>query len=350
MNDYTANLTLDQAADLLKQSAGSITVLTHAKPDGDAAGTLVALVTALNAMGKQARGILCPPVADSLDFLAQCHAIEVVDDPANLPDDTAQLVIVDTGAYSQLGPLANSVRPLIDRTLILDHHLSGDIEAKHKYIDATAAAAAEIIAELIGKLVDKATIGSQAQQTINEALFTGIASDTGWFRFSNVTPSTHRLAADLIEAGVDHTGLYARLEQAERPEKLRLLIRAVDSLELLADDRAAVMTLHASDFAETGARTEETERLIDIPQQVGSVQVIALISEAQTENGPQTRVSFRSKPLPGAVNVAELAATFGGGGHARAAGAKIDEPIDQARSKIVQAMQQAISSAPHSAI
>lgn len=344
LNDYTANLTLDQAAQLLKQTVGPITVITHAKPDGDAAGTLVALVTALNAIGKQARGILCPPIADSLAFLAQSHRIDVLDDSDAFPADTQQLVIVDTGAFSQLGPLAEVVRPLLDKTLILDHHLSGDIQAKDRYIDATAAAAAEIVAALVDKLLDTATIGSQAQQTINDALFTGIASDTGWFRFSNVTPRTHRLAADLIAAGVDHAGLYARLEQAERPEKLKLLIRAVDSLELLADDRAAVMTLQATDFAQSGARPEETERLIDIPQQVGTVQVIALISEAQTKQGPQTRVSFRSKPLPNAVNVAELAGTFGGGGHARAAGAKIDAPIDQARPRIVEALAQAVSS------
>ena len=343
MNDYTANLTLDQAAELLRGCEGPITVITHAKPDGDAAGTLVALVTALNAIGKPTRGVLCPPIASSLDFLANSHGIDIVEDATGFPSDTAQLVIVDTGAYSQLGPLEDVVRPLLDHTLILDHHLSGDVEAKHKYIDATAAAAAEIIAALIDRLDPDRSFDSSSRTTINEALFTGIASDTGWFRFSNVTPQTHRLAADLIAAGVDHTGLYARLEQAERPEKLKLLIRAVDSLELLADDRAAVMTLHAADFDETGARTEETERLIDIPQQVGTVQVIALISEAQTEDGPQTRVSFRSKPLPGAVNVAELAATFGGGGHARAAGAKIDEPIAQARPRIVAALVQAVA-------
>ena len=343
MNDYTANLTLDQAAELLRGCDGPITVITHAKPDGDAAGTLVALVTALNAVGKTARGILCPPIASSLDFLANSHGIDIAEDATGFPSDTAQLVIVDTGAYSQLGPLEDAVRPLLDRTLILDHHLSGDIEASHKYIDATAAAAAEIIAALIDALDPDRSFDASSRTTINEALFTGIASDTGWFRFSNVTPQTHRLAADLIAAGVDHTGLYARLEQAERPEKLKLLIRAVDSLELLADDRAAVMTLHAADFDETGARTEETERLIDIPQQVGTVQVIALISEAQTEGGPQTRVSFRSKPLPGAVNVAELAATFGGGGHARAAGAKIDEPIAQARPRIVAALASAVT-------
>ncbi|MEO0476622.1 MAG: DHH family phosphoesterase [Planctomycetota bacterium] len=350
MNDYTANLTLDQAADLLRECDGPITVITHAKPDGDAAGTLVALVTALNAIGKHTRGILCPPIASSLDFLASSDNIDIAEDTSGFPANTAQLVIVDTGAYSQLGPLGDVVRPLLDNTLILDHHLSGDVQANHKYIDTSAAAAAEIIAALIDKLAEQGSIDASAQTTINEALFTGIASDTGWFRFSNVTPQTHRLAADLISSGVDHAGLYARLEQAERPEKLKLLIRAVDSLELLADDRAAVMTLHAADFEETGARTEETERLIDIPQQVGTVQVIALISEAQTEAGPQTRVSFRSKPLPGAINVAELAATFGGGGHARAAGAKIDEPVAQARPRIVDALRQAIESLPRHTI
>lgn len=343
VNDYTTNLTLERAGFLLRECAGPITVITHAKPDGDAAGSVVALVTALNALGKQARGILCPPIASSLDFLAQSHGIEVIEDIASFPADTEQLVIVDTGAYSQLGPLADVVRPRLDQTLIVDHHLSGDVQAKDRYIDTNAAAAAEIVAALINQFIDRATIGTQVRQTINEALFTGIASDTGWFRFSNVTPQTHELAADLIAQGVDHAGLYARLEQAERPEKLKLLIRAVDSLELLADDRAAVMTLRTQDFVETGARPEETERLIDIPQQVGSVQAIALISEAQTDQGPQTRVSFRSKPLPNAVNVAELAATFGGGGHARAAGAKIDEPIDQARPRIIAALAQAVA-------
>lgn len=343
MNNYTANLTLDRAAELLRTTDGPITVLTHAKPDGDAAGSLVALVTALNAIGKPATGLLVPPVTDALRFLADSPAVSIIESPADLPADTARLVIVDTGAYSQLGPLADAVRPMLDRTLILDHHLSGDVQAADRYIDPTAAAAAEIIATLNDKLFAGRSIPAAASQTINEALFTGIASDTGWFRFSNVTPNTHRLAADLIAAGVNHTDLYARLEQAERPEKLKLLIRAVESLELLADDRAAVMTLCAKDFAETGARTEETERLIDLPQQVGSVQVIALISEALTAQGPQTRISFRSKPLADAVNVAELAAQFGGGGHARAAGAKLDEPIEDVRPRIVAALTQAVS-------
>jgi len=345
VNDYTANLTLDQAADLLRDTAGPITVLTHAKPDGDAAGSLVALVTALSAIGKQATGLLVPPIAPSLDFLANAPNVQTVGSEQAIPDDTQRLVIVDTGAYSQLHPLAEAVEQRLDHTLILDHHLSGDVPAKDRYIDATAAAAAEIVAGIVERLLKGKSAGAQVTQTINDALFTGIASDTGWFRFSNVTPNTHRLAADLIAAGVSHADLYARLEQGERPEKLKLLIRAVESLELLADDRAAVMTLRATDFDETGARAEETERLIDIPQQVGSVQAIALVSEIHTDHGAQTRVSFRSKPIEGAVNVADLAGQFGGGGHARAAGAKFDQPIDEVRPKIVEALAQAVSAA-----
>ncbi|MFN3167845.1 MAG: DHH family phosphoesterase [Phycisphaeraceae bacterium] len=345
MNDYTANLTLDQAADLLRDTAGPITVLTHAKPDGDAAGSLVALVTALNAIGKQATGLLVPPIAPALGFLAHAPHVHHAGDERDIPADTQRLVIVDTGAYSQLHPLAEQVEKRLDHTLILDHHLSGDVPAKQRHIDTAAAAAAEIIAGVVGRLLEGKTVGTPITQTINDALFTGLASDTGWFRFSNVTPRTHRLAADLIAAGVNHADLYARLEQAERPEKLKLLIRAVESLELLADDRAAVMTLRATDFDQTGARAEETERLIDIPQQVGSVQAIALVSEIHTDHGPQTRVSFRSKPIAGAVNVADLAGQFGGGGHARAAGAKFDRPIGEVRPMIVEALAKAVSAA-----
>lgn len=341
MADYTSNLDLAQAAELLRDEQGSICVMTHAKPDGDAAGSVVALITALRAMGKDARGLLVEPILPSLEPLARTPGIDIYNTERTLPA-AGRMVIVDTGAWSQLGPLAALVRPCVRQTLILDHHLSGDIDANYKFIDSTAAAAAEIVAELIPLLVDPKSLPAEAKQTIHEALFTGIASDTGWFKFSNATPRTLRLAADLLEAGVDHAELYGQLEQSERVEKLSLLIRAVDSLQLLADGRAAVMTLRCADFDETGALPEETERLIDIPQQVGTIQVIALISEVHTADGVQTRISFRSKHAPDAVNVSELAGEFGGGGHARAAGARLDEPVDDVAPRIIAAITRAV--------
>ncbi|MFI4860455.1 MAG: bifunctional oligoribonuclease/PAP phosphatase NrnA [Phycisphaerales bacterium JB063] len=341
MADYISNLDLPQAAALLKDESGSICVLTHAKPDGDAAGSVVALVTALRALGKDARGLLVEPILPSLEPLARTPGIDIYDIERTLPA-ADRMVIVDTGAWSQVGPLASLVKPRARQTLILDHHLAGDIDAGYKFIDSTAAAAAEIIADLIPLLIDPATLSAPAKHTINEALFTGIASDTGWFKFSNATPRTLRLAAQLIEDGVDHAELYGRLEQCERVEKLALLIRAVGSLQLLADGRAAVMTLRSADFDETGALPEETERLIDIPQQVGTIQVIALISEVATPEGVQTRMSFRSKHAPDAVNVSELAGQFGGGGHARAAGARLNEPADAVVPRVVEAVTRAV--------
>jgi len=342
LNKYQSNLDLDQAAKLLAAEDGAIAVLTHAKPDGDAAGSVVSLVAALRAAGKDAVGLLVPPILPPLKTLAAAPGIRVVDDAAGL-GDFSRVVIVDTGAWSQVGPLRDLVEPMLDRTLILDHHLAGDIQAANLFVDSSAAAAAEIVADLIEKLVDIASLDANTCQTISEALFTGIASDTGWFKFSNTTPRTHQLAAKLIARGVNHASLYGKLEQSERPEKLALLIRAVGSLQLLAQGRAAVMTLRTKDFEETGARTEETERLIDIPQAVESIQAIALITEVKTDGGVQTRISFRSKPGDQAINVSNLAGLFGGGGHARAAGAKIDAPVDDVLPLVIERIISAVS-------
>lgn len=342
LTDYTSTLSLADAAKRL-DAASRISLLTHAKPDGDAFGSLVALGLALQAQGRAIAAAFVPPVPDAFRDLAGAWMPTITEDPSIL-GDCDLLVIVDTGAKSQLGAMLPYAEARLDRTLIIDHHLSGDLPAAARYIDGAAAACCEIIAELLDAMGPASTrTGSLVESPgIAAALFAGIASDTGWFRFSNVRPQTHQLAARLLAAGVDHADLYRQLEQQERPEKLRLLIRALDSLELLPGDAAALMCLTVADFAETGAREEETERLIDIPQQVGSIQVIALLSEKQTDDGIVTRISLRSKPQrpggPEPVNVAELAARLGGGGHARAAGARLDGPITETRPRVREAL------------
>jgi len=336
---HTSNTSLAAIADLIREAVGTIFITTHAKPDGDAYGSVVALACALNKIGKTTFPCFAPPVARQLADLKGHDLTHTLNDSLTIPD-CGLYIILDTGAWSQVEPLRKTLEPNLTNTLIIDHHLSGDIEATHKYIDADAGACAEIIAELLDLLDESGGAGS-FDATIAEALFVGIGSDTGWFRFSNTRPHTHRLAARLLEMGVNHADLFARLHQTERPAKLALLTRALDSLTLIAEGKAAVMCLTASDFAETGALEEETERLIDVPQQVGTIQAVALVTESSidTPNGkqPLARISFRSKPGPNAVNVAELAAQLGGGGHARAAGAKVQAPIDQALHQVTQA-------------
>jgi phosphoesterase RecJ-like protein len=347
MPEHQSNIDLAAAADLISKADGTIFITTHAKPDGDAFGSVVALASALQKMGKQTFPCFAPPVPAQLSDLKGIDLTHTLRDDLVIPA-CSLYIVVDTGAWSQVEPMRKTLESNLARTLIIDHHLSGDIDAAHKYVDASAGACAEIIAELLGFLDGGAKASEAWDATITEALLVGIGSDTGWFRFSNTRPQTHRLAARLLEMGVNHTDLYARLHQTERPAKLTLLTRALDSLTLLADSQAAVMSLTQRDFKDSGALEEETERLIDIPQQVKSIQVVALVTESSidTPEGkqPLARISFRSKPGPDAVNVADLASQFGGGGHARAAGAKLPVPIEEAVERVSQAVKAAFES------
>jgi phosphoesterase RecJ-like protein len=346
VTDYQSTLNLADAAELIRNTHGPIQVLTHTKPDGDALGSTIAMVEALRLMGKQAQGCFVGPMPAALAALPGADDMPVIEDngQSELPyPDAGLFIILDTGAWSQIGPPAATLKANLDRTLILDHHLSGDIEAAHRFIDGASGATAQVVARLIDQLLAEKGGLDAATPAMRDGLFVGIASDTGWFRFSSTCPETHELAARLLRLGTDHAELYRQLEQMERPEKVALLTRALDSMQLLCDGKAAVMVLRQGDFTESGALQEETERLIDIPQQIGSVQVIVMLSEtrATTDNGSTrtiTRLSFRSKPGAEAVNVADLAARFGGGGHARAAGARIEAPADEVLPQITAAL------------
>lgn len=329
---YVANTDISFVADMLGRSGQRVLLTTHAKPDGDAFGSVVAMAAAIRAKGGKPQAVLMPAVPGNFRDLKGYDLVQI-HQPDLAIDEPDLVVILDTGAWSQLAPMRSVLEPWLDRTLIVDHHLSGDVDARWRLIDGNAAACCEIVAQIIDAM------GVPYDPTIADALFIGIASDTGWFRFSNTRPATHELAARLKREGVDHAALYAQLEQNERPEKLLLMIRALNSMELLCDRKVAVMSLRAHDFADTGAWPEETERFIDIPQAIETVQMVVLITEPPAHNGdprPAIRMSFRSKPGPEAINVAQVASQFGGGGHARAAGAKVDDSFDAVHQRVRQ--------------
>ena len=382
---YSSTLDLAAAARLLRDTATSpdrpIVLFTHAKPDGDAWGSVIALTAALRGLGKDTFACFLAPIPDALSKLPGADLAVTFGDKESLPKDASLFVILDTGAWVQVGKdVRELVEPHLERTLLIDHHLSGDIEAAHRHVDRTAAATAELVTELLdhlGTLPPKQSAqlpppsegegrggggtsgeadarSSKASDVLHRiiapALYVGVASDTGWFRFSNATARTHRIAARLLDLGVDHAALYGELEQCERIEKLRLLTRALQSLQLIADGHAAIMTLRLTDFADTGATEAETERLIDAPQMVGDVQVVVLVTERKNKDSTLTSVSFRSKHVPEwkggeakAVNVQKLAAEFNGGGHARAAGAKIDAPVDEVLPRLRAALERVVA-------
>ena len=352
---YTSTCTVAEAAVRLSRAGeGTRLLVTHAKPDGDALGSVMALQRTLHDLGIRADAVVVPPVPDPLRRLAGFERVEVWTRGWTPPAGVDQVVVLDTGAWSQLGGMGPVVQERLAETMVIDHHLGGDVNAPFRLIDGEAAAACEIVAEVVqclvrpghpqGKREGDSAAFKPLPGVTRDALFVGIASDTGWFRFSNVRPQTHELAARLIRMGCDHAALYGLLEQADRTEKLDLLTRALGSLIRVPEADAAVMVLRAEDFRATGARPEETERLIDVPQSVDAINVVVLLSEAAGRGNTVTRMSFRSKPVgPDGhppVNVSDLAGRFGGGGHARAAGARRDAPIDEVLPEVLAALRE----------
>lgn len=329
---------MSDANSLIQTLSGCRKVLltTHVRPDGDALGTTAAIHLGLKQKDIDSQIVLLSKLPSKYAFIFDENAISHAEGADGLPaglniDQFDALLVADTGTWSQLP----GMRPVFENwgkpKLVLDHHLTQENWADAKLVNTSAAAAAEVAVELFDAwniTIDRA---------IATALYVALVSDTGWFQFSNTKPFTLRLAARLMEAGVDTDRLNILLNQNERKQRVFLQTRAMQSLELLANDRVAAMTVSREDFSATGAGVPATENLVNVPLQIGTVEVAMLIVEPP-EGGP-IRVSLRSK---GKLDCAAFAQQFGGGGHARAAGVKLDMPLSAARAKIETAIVSAL--------
>ncbi len=314
-----------------------VLLTTHVRPDGDALGSTAALAMGLKKRGIDAEVLLLSHLPRKYAFIFHDNQIKHHDAETAWPADLSldkfdAFVSVDTGTWSQLPGLSEKVLAYKKPRLVIDHHLTQENWADVKLVIKEAAAAGEIIAELLNQW------DISIDAAIASALFIAIASDTGWFQFSNTRPYTMRLAATLMEAGVDTDRLYQLLYQNERKERVTLQTRALQSLELLKEGRLAVMRISKKDFEETGANVPDTENLINLPLQIATVEVSLLMIEPK-DFGP-VRVSLRSK---GQIDVAAFAQQFGGGGHARASGLKLEGDFQAAHDKVVSAMLNAMA-------
>ena len=313
-----------------------VLLTTHVRPDGDALGSTAAFAMGLARAGIQAEVLLLSHLPRKYSFVFQDNGIVFHDAESGWPpglelDRFDAFVVVDTGTWSQLPGLKERALAYSKPKVVIDHHLTQEGWADVKLVVTEAAAAGEIIAEVLERL------GVAMDQPIASALYVAIASDTGWFQFSNTRPVTMRLAARLMEAGVDTDRLYQLLYQNERKERLAIQSRALSSMELLKDGRLAVIRISVKDFDETGANVPDTENLINLPLQIASVEVSILMTEPK-DFGP-VRISLRSK---GHIDVAKFAEQFGGGGHARASGLKLEGDFQGAHDRVVEAMKRAM--------
>lgn len=344
---YTTNTTIEAIADRLR-SARSVLITSHEKPDGDAIGSCAALARALRSLGIEVEvwllGAVTPNLAALAEDLAPRHA------PPDQPGPDHDLcVVVDTGAWTQLGPLADYLSTRRDSIIGIDHHRRGDDIASMRFVDPTAASCTQVLVPLIDALGVPLHEGGDESGwfSIAEAVMLGLATDTGWFRFESFDALGFTLGARLMEARADKNRLIRLVEECDRPQRIHMAGRALSGARFLHDDRAVVMTLGQQDFAEVGARPEELSGIVNQPMSVAGVEVSVLLT--QSEPG-RVKGSFRSKPPmePGSsryIDVNQVAARFGGGGHIHAAGARfegtLDEVVDLVQAALESALQEA---------
>lgn len=330
MSDYRTTTTWEEIRQRV-HAAARIAVVTHSKPDGDAMGSALALSRALSGTGKFVDILLMGPIEPGLRQAAGATPFHQVETglPAEEPD---LIMVVDTGSWSQLEAIQPWLRERQAKIVGIDHHARGDDVAPLRVIDPSCASTTQLLASFLDHL------GIALTPAVAEALFLGLATDTGWFRFSNADARVFQLAARLLAAGADKERLFALVEENDRPEKLQLKARAIQSMSMHDGGAVCVMRLTTEDFAQSGARPEDLTGLVNEPMSIAAVRVVALLTEF--DKGI-TKVSFRSKPgVSGAplIDVNVIAARLGGGGHVQAAGAKVKEPLVSAESKVLAAL------------
>lgn len=311
-------ITLKQAATRLK-SADKILITAHVQPDGDAIGSTLAAMLILRSLGKTAQIFIDDTVRKNLHALP--HFEEIRRPVADEKFDADLLLILDTSA-DRIG----NVRKLTTApTLNIDHHVTNDgANVDELYVDASAAATCEIIYKLAAEL------DAQITPEIATCLYTGIATDTGFFQFSNTRADTLAVASQLIRCGVSPHFISEQLESKSLAE-VRGLAEALNSLKMYFGDKVAGMTI---DLA-SAAKFESTEGFIDEIRVIETVDVAFLITE-KAQNF--CRVSMRSK----GVDVSKVAAELGGGGHVRAAGCTLKMPLADAEKILVAAIGKAL--------
>ena len=321
-NEACKHLNLKQTAGFLKKHNNYI-ILTHASPDGDTLGSAYALYYALNEIGKTAC-VLCD------DIIPQKYSY-FARKTDHVSRENATVVAVDVADERLLGELKKEFGGYID--LCIDHHISNTRFAKNLYLDACAAATAECMYELI----------MQMRVNINDitakAIYTGLATDTGCFKYSNVTDKTHIIAAKLYEFNIDAAEINRLMFDTKSKKLLELEKMALDAAEFHYDDRCMLLPVTEEMQVKTGCCGTELEGIAVISRSVEGVKAGVTIKQTDTD---EFKVSLRTYPPLDASAICKL---LGGGGHKSAAGASVKGTLEEVKQKILDIVGNALEEA-----
>lgn len=308
------------------RKAPSVALFSHVSPDGDCLGSMLAIGLALEMMGKVVTFYNPDPVPASLAFLPGSDRIK-----QSLPDPKPQtLIFVDCTDLQRVSLTPDYLK---NSTVVnIDHHISNQQFGHLNWVEAQASACAEVALILIKKL------GVSINQEIATNLYTAIVTDSGCFQYSNTTAKTHRLTAELIEMGLDLALIHHNIFDQKPLAQIKLLQAALNTLELHAQGQLAIMTLTMEDFRQNGAGQELSEGLVNHARSIAGVEAAVLLKEV----GPQEiKGGLRSNLW---LNVNEIAAQFGGGGHKRAAGCTLKVSLAEAKQHVIRAIEEGLES------
>jgi phosphoesterase RecJ-like protein len=313
-------------------TASRFVISSHVRPDADAIGSELGLAFLLDTLGKSVRIANPSATPRHLAFLDPNGRATKLKEGITVAEATDVDVhfIVDTSAWGQLPEVDQVLRKTNARKVVIDHHVSGDDLGALVLKDTSASATGVLITELAEYLGIRPTGGAA------DALFCAIATDTGWFRFSNTDARTLHWAARLIDDGARPNLLYRELYERSSPARLKLHSRVLGRVTFSADGRLGYTHVLLQDYVETGAHPTDTEDLVNDCLRVDGVECAFILVEQRTG---QVKASFRSR---GPVDVARVAEQFGGGGHKQAAGATLAGPLANAQTAVLTAMQTAL--------
>lgn len=313
------NITLNEAAQLLL-TYDDIAVLMHKAPDGDAIGCAYALCTALRRLGKKAQPYCSDPIPDKYAYLTGGFEHQEF--------TPKHVVTVDLADCQLFGEKLECFKNKVD--LCIDHHGSNTAFAKYGVIDPSSGACTQVLVKIIELM------GVEIDPYLADAIFTGITTDTGCFKYSNATVQSFRIAADMIEKGAQSAMINRIMFDTKSRERLEAEKLALSSVRYYCNDKIATISVTKDMLFKSGAKESETEGIASIPRQIEGVKIGITIREK--ENGSY-KISLRTTDD---IDASKICAVFGGGGHRAAAGCMIKGNANEVEERLVAAAAQEI--------
>ena len=305
-------------------------ITTHVNPDGDGLGAELGLWAYLRAQGKDVRILNADPLPPRYEFMGDEAPYEVYDPAVHgaVIDAAEAVIVLDISRWSRLAELGQALERSTAFKICIDHHpFEGNGMADLYGVDLSAAATGQLVYELIRSR------GHDVDRRMATGFYISILTDTGSFRFSNSDARAHRVAADLLETGLDPNDLYEKVYGNSSLARIRLLGDVLMHMRAEDGGRLLLLLLTKEQMETWGALSSDTEGFVDIARTVRECEGLALLME---RGDGQVKLSLRSR---GRVNVNRVAAAFGGGGHVLASGATLPGPLDAAAGRVLDALR-----------